>query len=102
MRNSDGAIGLFDIVNNVFYGNSGSGSFYSNYTWLEYLQSSGTQYINTGIIPNNNTRIVVKAMLSTPHSIYGVNQSGADFNMTGSSSNGGVMYYYWNGKGASK
>jgi hypothetical protein len=42
MRNSDGAVGLFDIVNNVFYGNSGGGSFYSNYTWLDYLQSSGT------------------------------------------------------------
>ena len=102
MRNSDGAIGLFDIVNNIFYGNSGSGSFYSNYTWLDYLQSSGTQYINTGVIPNSNTRIVVKALLSTPYSIYGVNQSGAAFNMTGSSSNGGVMYYYWGGGGASK
>ena len=27
-RNSDGAIGLLDVVNNVFYGNSGSGVFY--------------------------------------------------------------------------
>ena len=26
-RNSDGYVGLFDIVNNVFYGNSGSGKF---------------------------------------------------------------------------
>lgn len=102
MRNSDGAVGLFDIVNNVFYGNSGGGSFYSNYTWLDYLQSSGTQYINTGVIPNSNTRIVIKAQLDTPHSIYGVNQSGANFNITGSSSNGGVVYYYWGGGGASK
>lgn len=29
-RNSDGYIGLFDMVNNVFYGNSGSGSFVAN------------------------------------------------------------------------
>lgn len=66
------------------------------YKWLEYIQSSGTQYIDTGFKPNNNTRIVVKAVLSTPHSIYGVNRSGADFNMTG---NGDGMYFYWGGGG---
>lgn len=66
------------------------------YKWLEYIQSSGTQYIDTGFKPNNNTRIVVKAVLSTPHSIYGVNRSGADFNMTG---NGEGMYFYWGGGG---
>lgn len=27
IRNSDGYVGLYDIVNNVFYGNSGSGGF---------------------------------------------------------------------------
>ena len=71
------------------------------YTHLEYIQSSGTQYINTGFIPNSNSRIVVKALLNTAHSIYGVNQSGANFNMTGSTGNGGVMYYYWGNGGAS-
>ena len=104
-RNSDGAIGLLDVVNNVFYGNSGSGTFVAGYktnlTYVDYLESSGTQYIDTGIKPNQDTRIVVKAALETPHSIYGVNYSGANFNMTGSSSNGGVMYYYWANQGAS-
>ena len=71
------------------------------YTHLDYIQSSGTQYINTGFIPNSNSRIVVKALLNTAHSIYGVNQSGANFNMTGSTGNGGVMYYYWGNGGAS-
>ena len=28
------------------------------YTELEYIQSSGTQYINTGFAPNQNTRVV--------------------------------------------
>ena len=32
----------------------------SGYTQVEYIQSSGTQYINTGYTPNNNTRIVCK------------------------------------------
>lgn len=31
----------------------------SGYTQLEYIQSSGTQYINTGFKPNQNTRIVM-------------------------------------------
>lgn len=31
----------------------------SGYTQLEYIQSSGTQYINTNYVPNNNTRVVM-------------------------------------------
>lgn len=29
------------------------------YTLVEYIQSSGTQYIDTGFVPNNNTRVVL-------------------------------------------
>jgi hypothetical protein len=51
-RNSDGAIGLIDVVNNVFYGNSGSGSFVAgykkDYQWLDYIQTTGIEYIDTG------------------------------------------------------
>lgn len=71
----------------------------SEYTQLEYLKSSGTQYIDTGFKPNSNTRIVIKAKLETPHSIYGVTQSGTMFNMTGG---GSGMYYYWGNGGQSK
>ena len=53
MRNSDGYIGLYDIVNNVFYGNSGSGVFYCNYTWLDYIESTGTQWLDTGVAINS-------------------------------------------------
>lgn len=52
MRNSDGTIGLFDVVNNVFYTNAGSGSFLCNYSWLNYIEGTGVQYINTGIAEN--------------------------------------------------
>lgn len=31
---------------------------------LEYIQSSGTQYINTGFLPNNNTRLVMSCTIS--------------------------------------
>ena len=39
----------------------------SGYTELEYIQSTGTQYINTGFKPNNNTHVFLIANLtSTP------------------------------------
>lgn len=37
-RDSDGYVGLFDIVNSVFYGNSGSGSFVAGPTATEDIQ----------------------------------------------------------------
>ena len=35
------------------------------YTKLEYIESSGTQYINTGIVPKTTTRVVVDFSLTT-------------------------------------
>lgn len=35
------------------------------YTQVEYIQSSGTQYINTNFIPNNNTRVVMDMEIIT-------------------------------------
>jgi len=35
----------------------------SGYTQIEYIQSTGTQYIDTGVIPNQNTCIVCKGRL---------------------------------------
>lgn len=52
VRNSDGVIGLIDVVNNVFYGNSDSGTFVAGYKkeyqWLDYIQNTGRNYIDTG------------------------------------------------------
>ena len=51
-RCSDGAIGLIDLVNNVFYGNNGTGTFKPGYKKglqrLEYIQNTGKNYIDTG------------------------------------------------------
>ena len=38
------------------------------YTELEYIQSTGTQYINTGVQPNQNTRVTATAYL-TPSNV---------------------------------
>lgn len=35
------------------------------YTAIEYLQSNGNQYIDTGVVPNQDTRIVVDARMTS-------------------------------------
>ena len=66
--NPSNEVGLYDTVNEQFYGNSGTGEFVAGpvpvrlpdgYTQLEYIESSGTQYINTLFKPNQDTRVVV-------------------------------------------
>ena len=69
-QTAGGEIGLWDDVNSLFYGNAGTGTFTagpviaiatdkSEITKLEYIQSSGTQYINTGFKPNQDTRVTM-------------------------------------------
>ena len=46
----------------------------SGYRQLEYIQSTGTQYIDTGFQANNNTRVVVDAQFvsnSSPQTLFG-------------------------------
>ena len=59
-RNSDGAVGLYDTVDGGFYvqstGNAFTPGYKKGYQELEYIESTGSQYINTGIMcAENNT-----------------------------------------------
>lgn len=73
--NPSGEAGLYDLVYGVFYGNAGNGVFAvgrkvyseSEVTKLEYIQSNGTQKINTEIYVTNAS--VVKLSF-TPSSQY--------------------------------
>lgn len=66
-RKSDGVIGMYDTVNDVFYVNGGSGTFSKGtnvyhrvptaYQEVEYIESTGTQYIDTEYKPNFNTKV---------------------------------------------
>ena len=70
-RNSDSVAGLYDLVNNVFYTNNGTGLFIvggssidnneipNTYQRVEYIKSTGTQLIDTNIIPNQDTGIEI-------------------------------------------
>ena len=114
MRKSDGALGLYDLVNNKFYGNSGTGTFgykmqnenpYERlYTKLEYIESTGTQYIDTGIIANENTGFEIRFKTNndlnniTYGSIFGARESSAKNELqistySPSSSSKGVLRY---------
>lgn len=65
-----GKSGLYDTVNKVF-----SPLIPTGYTLLEYLESDGKSYIDTGFKPNQNTRIVcdyyIASKPTTSRSIYG-------------------------------
>lgn len=66
-RDSDREVGLYDMVHGTFYTNAGTGAFTcplplvelpQGYTQVAYIESSGTQYIDTGFTPNQDTRVV--------------------------------------------
>lgn len=66
--------------------------FERKYNELKYIESSGTQYIDTGFIANNNTRVVMDFELtgdnpSDVHALYG----------TRSSSTVDCYVFLWNG-----
>ena len=66
-KSPSGKVGLYDKVTNQFYGNSGTGDFIAKplaklpdgYIELVYIESTGTQYINTGFLPNQNTEVKI-------------------------------------------
>ena len=66
--NGSGEVGLYDLVSKQFFGNAGTGTFtagpviaiavaVSEVTELEYIQSSGTQYIDTNVSAPEGFRI---------------------------------------------
>lgn len=68
VRNSDGVAGLYDKVENKFYTNSGTGSFGSGattggvveeYQRVEYIEATGTQYIDTGFVTKPTTAVEI-------------------------------------------
>ena len=67
----------------VVYSDSGSSVLPSGYTKVEYLQSSGTQYINTNYTPTQNTRVIVDAKENTSNTYSRILSSGA-YNSTDS------------------
>lgn len=77
---------LYDKVEKKFYYNSGTGTF--NYkkkdsqnmqlTKVSYIESTGTQYIDTGVKPSNSTKVDIKFMYNSLNGfVYGSRTSGS-------------------------
>lgn len=70
--------------------------------FVNYIQSSGTQYIDTGFKPNNNTRVVLYAQMvgATSQSAYycpfGCRGGGLFFELYKASSNNWNLTFLWN------
>ena len=62
----------------------------SGYRQLEYIQSTGTQYIDTGFKPNNNTRVLCDIDIETSNATTAAIFGGRD--STGSSSKSFVLW----------
>ena len=78
-RKIDNAAGMYDVVNDVFYTNAGTGEFNvgadiitvpSEYQKVEYIQSSGTQYIRTSVPPSDDFRMDLKVYSTCVDSFY--------------------------------
>jgi hypothetical protein len=102
-KNAGGAVGLYDLIGQKFYGNAGTGTFTagpviaiaideSEITELEYIQGSGTQYINTGIMPNQDTRLDLQASFAQTGSHTVV---GADLGWTANGFSIGVGFAHY-------
>ena len=67
-RNEDEVACLYDKVTREFFTNGGTGEFLSNlnknYIELEYIQTSGTQYIDTGITVSHH-QVQTKMQMTT-------------------------------------
>lgn len=86
---SFGAAGLYDLVGRKFYGKAGTGVFLAGppkvtlpkgYKQLEYIQSSGTQYVDTGFELNQDSRVIIKLSTSETgsHTVFGTDISWTD------------------------
>ena len=77
-KNPSGTVGLYDLVGGEFYTTPPAAALPAGYTQVEYLQSTGTQYIDVGFKPNQDTRAILdvnSALVSGPVWLFGARTS---------------------------
>lgn len=92
--NPSSVVGLYDTVNAKFYDNSGTGVFTagrkvykeSEVAKLEYIESDGSQYVDTEFKPNQDSRVVMEAQPTNVvsngyHCIFGCRGDGLLFEL---------------------
>lgn len=68
--NPDGEVGLYDLVGKKFYGNAGTGVFTAGQSLVEaeYIESSGTQYVDSGVVGKSGLEVNATWMFTTSNS----------------------------------
>lgn len=101
-RKIDRKPGLYDLANGVFYTNDGTGEFNvgpvvitlpDEYQRVEYIESNGTQYIDTGIVPTDNTKMDLRLFTTCTGSFYVAGARGSStiyFGQTGTQTNAAI------------
>lgn len=103
--NPSSEAGLYDLVYGIFYGNAGTGVFavgrnvYSEdeIIKLEYVESTGEQYVNTEFKPNQDTRITLDAQYTVgakAEFMFGVRTSTYKDNYSVTITTGGIRSDY--------
>lgn len=94
----EGQIANFNIVGNRLTSGNGDGfvnlqsaKYPQDYVLAEYIESSGTQYIDTGVYSANNITIEVDTQLFTATSVYG---SSTGYRYTAGTSSSYFYYFY--------
>lgn len=92
---SGGNVSLTDDIENAIDEISGveDAVLPDGYTQVEYIQSSGTQYIDTGVIPNQDTRVVLDVVFTneTTSWLFG-SRTSANVNCFGFLNTGDLKY----------
>lgn len=98
--NDYGKFGLYDAVNGVFYESSSATPFTGmwseshepgkGYTLCDYIESSGSSYIDTGFKPNNNTRVVMDVQATS----ITTNAFAFEGRTSSSAARMGIVFYY--------
>ena len=75
VMDKNGKTGMLDIINNKFYTNTGTGTFVKEEpTQLKYIESTGTQYIDTEVKPSTTLETEISFIPTdglTEHAIFG-------------------------------
>ena len=105
MANEQGVCGLYDNVSEAFYTSPNGNNFTGEVERIElpdgfrkcdYIESNGKQYIDTGFVPNQNTRI---DMVVYPTSIANINGSDGfvAYGSGDTSTSNAIEVYSWDG-----
>ena len=70
--------------------------FEANYSEIAYIQATGTQYINTGFCPNQDTRWVLDMNITYGYCMGCGSVNGANFWLMRGNSNNNLFYFAYN------